>query len=203
MTQATGLGPTLADLVAPALVTRPEWGAEPAVDWPVEHARLQAVIVHHTATRNDDPDALAMVRRVQRFHAHHRGWGDIGYSFVVLADGRVVEGREGSARAPLPLGVVAGHAYGHNPGTLGIALAGRFHDDDPTDAAWAALVDLVAVVCRACDLDPHGGPVTLANGNTLPTVVGGHRHACPTDCPGDALAARLDALRVEVRDRLA
>lgn len=202
MTDIIEGGPAIADLLEVPLLTRPEWSAEAAVGWPVETAPLRALVVHHTATRNDDPDPVAMVRRVQRFHAHERGWGDIGYSFVVLADGRVLEGREGSARSPLPRAVVAGHAYGHNHGTLGIALAGRFHDQRPTAAAWASLVDLVAAVCRTGDLDPRGGPVALANGNVLPAVISGHRHACPTTCPGDTLVAALDDLRVEAGSRL-
>lgn len=192
---------TLEGLAAP-LVTREGWGAEPAVGWPVEHAPLRAVVVHHTGTRNDDPDPLAMLRRIQHFHAHERGWGDIGYSFVVLEDGRVAEGRTGSAVAPAPTAVVAGHAFGHNPGTLGIALAGRFHHTMPTMAAWDALVDLVTVVCRSGGLDPLGGPVTLANGRSVPAVVSGHRHVGTTPCPGDTLTRALPSLAAAVHDRL-
>ena len=197
-----GPGTILAGLAAP-LVTREGWGAEPAVGWPVEHATLRAVVVHHTGTRNDDPDPLAMLRRVQHFHAQERGWGDIGYSFVVLEDGRVAEGREGSAVAVAPTAVVAGHAFGHNPGTLGVALAGRFHHTMPTVAAWDALVDLVTVVCRAARLDPLGGPVPLGNGRTVPAVVGGHRHVGTTPCPGDTLTRALPSLAAAVHDRLA
>lgn len=156
---------------------------------------VRAIVIHHTGTTNDDHDPLAMVRRVQRFHTHDRGWGDIGYSFVVIEDGRIVEGRLGSAEADAPDGVVAGHSYGHNPGTIGVAVAGRFHDRPPTDAAATALVDLLATICRTCSLDPLGGEVALANGARLPAVIGGHRDARDTSCPGDALAALLPDLR--------
>ncbi len=198
----TGGGSGTLDALSAPLVTRAEWGAEPARAWPVEHARLRAVVVHHTGTRNDDPDPLAMLRRVQHFHSHERGWGDIGYSFVVLEDGRIAEGRTGSAVAPAPLGVVAGHAFGHNPGTLGVALAGRFHHTTPTTDAWESLVDLVTAVCRACDLDPLGGPVTLENGRSVPSVVGGHRHVGTTPCPGDALTRALPSLAAAAHDHL-
>lgn len=187
----------LATLRAPLLL-RADWGAEPAVGWPVEHERVRAVVVHHTGTRNDEPEPLEMLRRVQRFHAHERGWGDIGYSFVVLADGRVAEGRAGSADAPAPLSVVAGHAYGHNPGTVGIAVQGRFHDHGPHDVAMASLVDLLATIARSCDLDPEGDEVELVNGARLPAVISGHRDARDTTCPGDALTALLPQLRREV-----
>lgn len=180
------------------LVHRSAWRARPPVDWEVEQAPVRAVVLHHTATSNDDPDPLAMVRRVQQFHAEARGWGDIGYSFLVLEDGRVVEGRADSLASAAPLGVIAGHAYGHNVGTLGVAVAGRFHHCGPTPAAWATTVSILAAICRSCDLDPTGGPVVLANGRSLPAVISAHRHAVDTSCPGDELVARLPQLRAEV-----
>lgn len=198
---AAAPGPTIVDGLAAPLLTREEWGAEPAVDWPVEHARLRAIVVHHTGRTSDGPDPVSRLRRVQRFHAVERGWGDIGYSFVILEDGRVAEGRTASAAAPAPLAAVAGHAYGHNPGTLGVALAGRFHEETPTPEAWSSLLDLVVTVSRTCGLDP-AGPVTLDNGRSLPDVICGHRHARDTPCPGDALAAALPSLRAEARAAL-
>lgn len=183
------------------LLRRNDWGAVPAVDWPIEHAVLRGIVIHHTGTRNDDDDPLGMLRRVQRFHAEERGWGDIGYSFVVLEDGRIAEGRDGSADVVAPRGVVAGHAYGHNPGTLGVAVAGRFHDRCPTGAAWDALVDLLATIVIRCGLDATGRTVTLENGRRLPAVISGHRHAVDTSCPGDFLAGALPSLRAAVRDR--
>ncbi|MCB0963353.1 MAG: N-acetylmuramoyl-L-alanine amidase, partial [Acidimicrobiales bacterium] len=149
-------------------------------------------------TRNDDPDPLAMVGRIRGYHAQERGWGDIGYSFVVLEDGRIVEGREGSADATAPHAVVAGHAYGHNVGTVGLAVAGRFHEARPTEAAWRSVVATCAAIVATCGLDPEGGPVALANGAQLDHVIGGHRDAGLTTCPGDGLAGLLPDLRREV-----
>jgi hypothetical protein len=198
---APATGRLLLDGIGAEVVDRAAWGAEPAIEWPPERSPVRAVVVHHTSTIDDAPDPLAMVRRVQRFHAHHRGWGDIGYSFVVLRDGRIVEGREGTLASPAPLVVQGGHALGHNPGTVGVAIAGRFHDHLPTEAAWAAAVELIATVVRTCDLDPVGGPVVLDNGRQLPAVISAHRHACETTCPGDALVSALPALRYAVVDR--
>ena len=182
--------PAIVGDLAPAILPRRAWGAPAADGWPVERAPVRAVVVHHTGTANDEPDSLAMLRRVARLHAHERGWGDIGYSFIVLNDGRIAEGRTGSATAPAPDGVVAGHAYGHNVGTVGIALAGRFHDRRPTPAAWASLARLVAAVAVTCDLHTSGGPVRLANGARLPAVISTHRDVGATTCPGDGVARR-------------
>lgn len=202
MSGVGGSVPTIVDGLSAPLVRREGWGATPASGWPPELTRLRAIVIHHTARDSEDADPLERMGRLQRFHSERRGWGDIGYSFVVLADGRVAEGRQGTATAPAPLSVVAGHAYGRNAGTLGIALAGRFHDRRPTDAAWAALVDLVSTVCRTCGLDPAGGAVRLADGSQLPAVISGHRDVGETDCPGDGLTALLPALRTAASQAL-
>lgn len=193
---------SLLDGLGAPVIDRAEWGAPPAVRWPPAHSPVRAVVVHHTATSNDETDPLAMVRRVHHFHTHERGWGDIGYSLLVLPDGRVVEGREGTLASVAPTVVQGGHALGHNPGTVGIALAGRFHDRLPTDAAWDALVEVVATVATNAQLDPHGRAVVLANGRTLPAVITGHRDACDTTCPGDALVDALEDLRYAVAERV-
>lgn len=192
----------LLDGLLATVVSRAEWGAHAPVDWPVEHAEVRGIVLHHTATRNDEPEPDAMLRRVQGFHADQRGWGDIGYSFIVAEDGRIFEGRAGSTLATAPQHVVAGHAYSHNVGTIGISVAGRFHDCLPAGAAWSSLVDLVATIARTCELDPEGGPVELTNGRVLPAVISGHRNACDTSCPGDALYRALDELRRQAASQL-
>ena len=194
--------PRLLDGLRAPVVRRAEWGAPPAREWPPERSPVRAFVVHHTATSNEETDPLAMVRRVHRFHADQRGWGDIGYSLIVLPDGRVVEGREGTLASFAPEVVQGAHALGHNPGTVGLAFAGRFHDRLPTDHAWDAAVEVLATVATNSQLDPLGIEVRLANGRTLPTAVCGHRHACDTTCPGDALAEALEALRYAVAARV-
>lgn len=191
----TGLGSEFLD--------RGAWGAEPAVDWPIELAPIRGVMIHHTNTENNDPDPLSTVRRIQHFHSRTRGWGDIGYSFLILEDGRILEGREGSATAPAPLGVIAGHAFGHNVGTVGIAVVGRFHRRSPTAAAWTSLVELVTFISRACAIDPNGSSVTLATGHVLPTAICAHLDVAPTTCPGAALTELLTELRRQAAVRLA
>ena len=51
----------------------------------------------HTDTRNGDPDPAATVRAIYRYHAVDRGWGDIGYNYVVDVNGNIFEGRVGGA----------------------------------------------------------------------------------------------------------
>lgn len=183
------------------VVRREEWGAEPSRDWPVEVADTRAVVVHHTG--RDGIGDLQRLLQIQRFHAVTRGWGDVGYSYLVLPDGRVAEGREGTVDAGSGRAAVGGHALGRNVGTVGVALVGCYDDDRPTEAAWASLVALVADVCEGAGLDPLGGAVTLVDGRTVPAVISGHRDVRDTPCPGEALAAALPELRRAVVARLA
>lgn len=183
------------------VVRREEWGAVPSEGWPVEVADTRAVVVHHTG--RDGIGDLQRLLHVQRFHAVTRGWGDIGYSYLVLPDGRVAEGREGTVDAGPGRAAVGGHALGRNVGTVGVAVVGRYDDDRPTAAAWESLVALVTDLCEGAGLDPLGGEVTLVDGRTVPAVISGHRDVRDTPCPGEALAAALPELRREVVARLA
>ena len=187
----------------PGVLPREAWGADERrrfadgeERWPPTYATAEALVVHHTRTANEDPAPAATMRAIYAFHADVRGWGDIGYHYVLAPDGRVFAGRWDGGRP----GVVAGHALGHNTGTEGIAVLGNFEDALPTPEAWRSLITLLAARCRALDLDPHGrsGPLGPAGGRrTFPTILG-HGDCRPTSCPGERLAAELPRLRAEV-----
>lgn len=55
---------------------------------------------------------------VDQIRAWHkaRGWSDIGYHYVVLLDGTIVEGR--------PIEKLGAHVGGHNAGTIGAVYVG-------------------------------------------------------------------------------
>ena len=56
--------------------------------------KIKKIIIHHTATSKiDDPEAS--VRAIYYYHAVSRGWGDIGYNYIVDQNGKVYEGRYG------------------------------------------------------------------------------------------------------------
>src|SRR5919197_457383 len=78
----------------PRVISRAEWGAdESLMTWAPEFQVTQKLIIHHTATQNDDPDPTATIRSIYRYHAVMQGWGDIGYNFLVDEAGNVYEGR--------------------------------------------------------------------------------------------------------------
>ena len=131
-----------ASISQPPIVLRAGWGADERLrfdssgkeTWPPAFYPVQKLIVHHTATQNDDPDPAATIRSIYYYHAVTQGWGDIGYNFLIDESGRIYEGRH-TIDYPLGAspteedsrgyGVTAAHAYGYNSGTIGIAYNDR------------------------------------------------------------------------------
>jgi hypothetical protein len=188
-------------------LSRAAWGADEAkrykdgkVNSPEKYYPAQAVTVHHTDTRNDDPDPAATVRAIYEYHAVTLDWGDIGYHFLIDEAGTIYEGRY-SGDDGIPAHdrdgdvVTAFHTLGFNAGNLGIALLGDLADRSPTGAAKQSLVMLIAMLTRYHGLDPkaritYKNPV---NGVTKDlTTVSGHRDWLATNCPGATMYALLD-----------
>lgn len=57
-----------------------------------------------------------MIRGVYRYHAVSRGWGDIGYNYIVGQNGRIYEGRAGGDY------VAGAHALYNNKNSIGISV---------------------------------------------------------------------------------
>ncbi|HKG24989.1 MAG TPA: SH3 domain-containing protein, partial [Thermomicrobiales bacterium] len=187
----------------PPIISRADWGAneryqhedqkrsKPIV-WPPEYQTVEHVVIHHSATPNFQ-DPLTTVRSIYYYHAVERGWGDIGYNYLVDWQGNVYEGRVGGDN------VVGGHAYQYAHGSSGICTIGNFMDDEPTDEALAALIWITAWVGR--DLDPWGS-ADFHEQSDFPTIAS-HRDCFPKDlCPGDMLYADLDYIRGAVAEVL-
>lgn len=199
-------GPTAVEVAQPAtspdagpapppIISRAAWGADESLRfrngveiWPLEYRAWEKVIVHHSDTMNFEDPVLGL-RSIYYFHAVTKGWGDIGYNYVVDFLGNVYEGRIGGENA------VGGHALRYNPGTCGICTMGRYYDDPPTPEMRAGLTWITAWVTR--NLDPVGSTPFMDIPN-LPTI-SGHRDVNPTSCPGDVLYFDLEPLRRAVR----
>ena len=204
---------------ATAVVPRSGWGADESLRFdasgrelfpPTYHA-AQKLTVHHTDTRNADPDPAATIRAIYRYHAVDRGFGDIGYHYLLAEDGRVFEGRWSGADgdpAHDAAGqvVTAAHVGGWNSGNVGVAVLGTLTTQGPTAAARGSLESLLADLAGRHRIDPQGsGTYTNpVNGATWsgPNVPG-HRDFAATECPGGALYAQLPAVRSAVAARLA
>ena len=215
---STALQPASA-AAATAVVSRAAWGADESLRFdasnreifPPSYYPAQKLTVHHTDTANDDPDPAATVRAIYRYHAVDRGFGDIGYHFLVSEDGRVFEGRwsgtDGDPAHDASGNVVtAAHVGGWNSGNVGIAVLGRLTTKGPTTDARASLESMLADLAGRHRIDPQGSgtyknPVNgqTWNGPNIP----GHRDFAATECPGGALYAQLPSIRSAVATRLA
>lgn len=160
----------------PSLVPRSTWGAEPEVASRLNPVgqKWRKITVHHSAeipgfTLNGHYDnSVAALRKIQRYHIHENGWGDIGYHYLIDGSGRVFEGRNDRWQGA--------HAGGDaNVGNLGICLLGDFGGHQPTPAALDALRRLI---------DEYRS----TNGIPREQVVG-HKDIKNTECPGKHLAS--------------
>jgi hypothetical protein len=202
----------------PKVIPRIDWGADEAYRfdssgseiWPPAFYPVQKLIVHHTATQNNDPDPAATVRSIYYYHAVTQGWGDIGYNFLVDEAGNIYEGRHtfdyASGSSPTEensagYGVTAAHVLGYNSGTVGIALLGTLSSQDATAAARDALERLLAWEADHHGIDPQGASLYTnpVNGTeaTFPNIAG-HRDLAATECPGGALYATLPTIRADI-----
>jgi flagellar hook assembly protein FlgD len=188
----------------PAIVPRLSWGANESIRRapPSFAPAVRFAVVHHTAGTNDysRESAAAIVRGIQLYHVRSNGWNDIGYNFLVDRFGTVYEGRfGGTTRA-----CVGEHAQGFNTGSVGIALLGTYGGTSPSPAAQEAIASLLAWRLDLAHVDPSGFLTFISGGSNrfasgipvLLRAVSGHRDTGFTECPGDSLYARLNALAV-------
>jgi hypothetical protein len=188
-----------------ATVTRCEWGAdESLMTWTPEYYPLQKLTVHHTATANGDADPAATMRAIYRYQAVDRGFGDIGYQYVIDESGRVYEGRYSGPDAVAAHDatgsnvVTAAHVGGFNSGNAGVALLGTLTSVPAATAARQALETLIHDLSVRHRIDPHGATIYVNPVNGVQKSVAnisGHRDWAATECPGDRLYVELPDIR--------
>ncbi len=157
--------------------------------WPQRYSpKVQVLTVHHTAQKvtGDNRSGVERMRALYEYHANSRGWGDIGYNFVIDEEGQIYEGRAGGKS------VVGGHAYCANVGTIGIALMGNFEVERPTQTQVKSLQWLLADLA-----DEYR--ITLSrkirfHGSNMEPIVG-HKTFVSTMCPGYYIWETLSQIR--------
>ncbi|MDP9320315.1 MAG: N-acetylmuramoyl-L-alanine amidase [Chloroflexota bacterium] len=199
---------TAAPVGASKILTRQDWGAdESLMKWTPEYKRVQKAIVHHTAGDDGGTNVAATIRAIYYFHAVTRGWGDIGYNFLVDKYGNIWTGRAGGDH------VIGGHAYGWNNGSIGVAAIGTFSSTTPTPAMVGAIANIIAMKFAQFGIAPYGAdPYThqeqRSDGTWVPVTssppnIQGHRdsnyivgqNGGQTECPGQALWNQLGTIR--------
>lgn len=141
-----------------AIIPRSAWNTGCHVDpndevlyWPPDYFKIDKIVVHHTVG-GDSVSTLEQgkqqVNAICRYHAFSRGWGDIGYNYLIDQQGYIYEGRAGGE------GVEGGHAYGANKGSVGIAMIGTYTYQNITPAAEQSLEKLVAELSQRYQFSP-------------------------------------------------
>jgi len=210
------------DLQLPTIITRTQWGADESIrSWEADYPKTldssfnfqaKKIVIHHTASLQlpEDSDGTGQykgkVRDIYRFHVFNatweeypgspqRGWGDLGYHYLIDPNGNIYQGRYGLN------GVIGAHVYGFNEGTIGIAVLGtygatingKYETREITSRARDSLEKLVGWLAAVndinlnekteiCGKNPKGESVC----KTTPGLVG-HRDLGNTFCPGDDL----------------
>lgn len=144
--------------------------------WPMQYSNdIKFLAVHHTATVENLDNPRQAIRNIQYYHAIVRGWGDIGYHYVIDQQGNIYEGRDGGKN------IIGGHSTEINKVSVGIALLGNFQEKEPTEATLKALTKLLSALADEYNLDVND--YDSYEGVRYP-VLGGHRDYSATACPG-------------------
>jgi MYXO-CTERM domain-containing protein len=169
---------------------RSAWGARAARSCNGNVAKTK-VTVHHTVSRLNEGGTQAQfaaeVRATQSFHMDGRNYCDIGYHFLVSADGTVWEGRSANQ--------LGAHTGEQNTNNLGLSFLGCFHPTSACDGLGSTTPPAAMIEGAGEFLGrvaTHYG-IDLVVGSTLL----GHRDNPDqsTACPGDVLRSKLDTLR--------
>ncbi len=191
---------------SPKIIPRAGWGADESIRRaPPRYATsVQYALVHHTAGTNNytAAESPAIVRGIEVYHVQGNGWNDIGYNFLVDKYGQIFEGRYGG----IDKNVIGAHAEGFNTGSTGVALLGTYTNAPPPSAALDALANLLAWRLDIAHVDPLSTLTVVSGGNprfplgqpVFLRAISGHRDTGFTDCPGNALYAKLDSIAAQV-----
>ncbi len=162
--------------------------------WPIQYSKdVRLLVVHHTAllVSGDTRSGAERMRALYAYHANSRGWGDIGYNYVIDEQGQIYEGRTGGRYA------VGGHAYCNNVGTIGISLMGNFELEQPSQEQAKSLQWLLRDLADTYGLDTSK-PVTH-HGKTFVSPIAAHRDLVSTTCPGYYMYAALGQVIANVK----
>ncbi len=162
--------------------------------WPLQYSpQVKLLAVHHSALviRDDPRPAVERVRALYKYHAASKGWGDIGYHFVVDENGQIYEGRQGGKF------VVGGHAYCNNVGTIGIVLLGNFEIEQPSQKQAQSLQWLLSDLARKYNIDVNNS--VQFHGKKFVSPIVRHRDLLSTLCPGYYLSEAFGQIVKNVR----
>lgn len=155
--------------------------------WPLQYpTKVTKVFMHHTATTKNLSNPKQAIKDIYYYHTVTRGWGDIGYNYIVDTKGTVYEGRYGGE------GVIGAHTGPGNNGSIGIAVLGNYDQTKVPDSVMKSLTSLVAEKSKLHGIDANG--FSKFRGENSANILG-HKDMMATSCPGKNLYAALPVIR--------
>lgn len=156
--------------------------------WPLQYPeKVEKFIIHHTASTGNLDNPKQAIRDIYYYHAITRGWGDIGYNYVVDTQGNIYEGRFGGE------GVIGAHAGPGNHGSIGISFLGDYEAGEVPEAALVRASKFIYKKAKIHGIDVEGS--SEFRGKIRPNLFA-HRDIMSTDCPGQFLYAKLPLIRI-------
>lgn len=161
--------------------------------WPLQYPEsVFKIFIHHTGSSKGIDNPGKLVRDIYNSHTINRGWGDIGYNYIIDTEGNVYEGRYGGE------GVVGAHVGPMgNRGSIGIAILGNYNEDELSGKAKNALIALLAEKTKMYGITPEGS--SYFRGEYIPNITG-HETVMETSCPGKNISKLFPEIRSAVAD---
>lgn len=155
--------------------------------WPLQYPQeVKKFVVHHTATTGNLDNPKQAIKDIYYYHTITRGWGDIGYNYIIDQKGLVYEGRYGGE------GVIGAHSGPGNNGSIGIAVLGNYQESELPDVVIGSISSLIADKSNIHKIDPEG--LSEFRGSLMPNIFG-HKDIMNTTCPGAFLYDKMPVIR--------
>ncbi|MCK9272608.1 N-acetylmuramoyl-L-alanine amidase [Candidatus Gracilibacteria bacterium] len=167
--------------------------------WNIEKTKkVEKIVIHHTAGEySDAKDDKEIMRGIYYYHTITRGWGDIGYQYLVGKDGKIYEGRAGGDY------VVAAHTLWNNKSTVGISVLGNFEKNQISQVQKNGIEEAVQFLAKKYGIDVNKTSIghkecstndCLLKDYEVPNLIG-HKDIGYTTCPGNNLYTNLGDIK--------
>ena len=138
---------------------------------------IARITIHHEGWTpvwfSDQASTAARIEQIRNIHVRDRGWGDIGYHYIIDRAGRVWQGRD--------IRYQGAHVSKNNEHNVGVMCLGNFDKQRPSDAQMQSLINTLRSVQHMYSIPARR--------------VYTHQELSPTACPGSHLQPRVVAIR--------
>lgn len=176
--------------------------------WPIQRVnRVNKIVIHHTGDSLDGKRSdEEILRAIYSYHAITRGWGDIGYNYLIGQNGKIYEGRAGGDY------VVGAHASYNNIGSVGVSVLGNYENSSLNYSQETSLKNFIDYLTTKYGINVNSQvkwfkkclstkcyPIQMV---TTPALIG-HMDVGYTDCPGKNIYNKLPWWRAQIAKNIA